>query len=226
MWPDREDIFWCDHPAHDDPNDPVGSSVPHSHVVVPYVFSEPKIDPSKKRQPMLGDAERIALRARVVRTLGLKGNAEYATSVYTNGFQAAMTYFKHVPNVPFHGNDAMKKMFAEAPPWVEKREHMLSADDGTDVHAAIPKNQMYKTLTTTNILPVMKRFARLNKMEQGFSYVFQELMKKTRWRLSTEMQRNRIPLSIVEEYDSGAQACAKPWHDRYMPYEYKSTRPF
>jgi hypothetical protein len=157
-----------------------------------------------------------------VRTLGLKGNGQYAITVFTNGFVSAMTYFKHIPNPPFHGNVAMTKMFEEAPPWVERRAHMLNEQDGTDVHAPIPKSQLYKTLTTTNIIPVMKRFARLNKYEQGFSYVFQQLMKKTRWRLSTDMQRNRIPLSIVEEYDSGAQACAKPWTDRYMPYEYKN----
>jgi hypothetical protein len=128
---------------------------------------------------------------------------------------------KHMPT-HLHGSDEMKKLFDEAPPWVEQREHKKKEEDNDDIYK-VGKHERHMMLTETNIIGVMKKFARLNKIEKGFSYVLVELMKKTRWRLSPMLKKNRISQEIVDEYESGTQACASMWVDRYMPYGYKSS---
>lgn len=208
LWPDRDDVFYCNHPADDE------VSAPHAHIVVPYEFK------ANDKRP-LGFHEREALKVRIVRTLGLKGNGQFATSVYTNGIVSAMTYMKHMPT-QVHGSDAMKKMFDEAPPWVEHRDHKMKEEDNDDIYH-VGKHEKHMMLTDINIIGVMKKFARLNKLDKGFSHVLSELMKKTRWRLSPTLKRNRISQEIVDEYESGTQACSMMWVDRYMPYGYKSS---
>jgi len=213
LWPSRDDVFWCNHPKHDDNHS--GATHDHAHIIVPYVFKQPT------GTKTIGEAERDALKVRINRTVGLKGSTKFATTVFTNGYLCAMTYMKHVPGAFIVGSTPMKVMFESAPPWVENREHMKASDESNnDVHL-LTKHERHMMLSETNIIGVMRKFARLNKIDKGFAVTLADLIKKTRWRLSTSIKRNRISQEIVDEFESGTQACARVWVDRYMPYRYQ-----
>jgi len=211
LWPDREDVFWCDHPKHDDSHE--GATHLHSHVVVPTLFKDAVGKP-------VGVLEKQAINKRIGRVLGLRGNAQSAVSIYTNGVVSAMTYMKHSPGVIFHSRtDAVKEMYDKAPAWVENRAHMQAGDgQSNDIHEVM-KAEKALSLTAENILGVMRKHQRLAKLEEkGFVEVLESLIKKTRWRLGHYLKANKIPREIVEEFNAGAQACASVWVKRYMPY--------
>ena len=212
LWPDRDDVFWCNHPPDDD------VKAMHAHIVVPCEFQLREKVTAKRP---LGHHEREALKLRITRVLGIKGNAQFATSIYTNGIVSAMTYMKHAPT-ELHGSEGMKALFHQAPPWVENRPDKVNDEDTDDLYR-LGKTEKDMMLSESNIVWVMKRFARVTNNDGGFEAVLTELMSKTRWRLSTTLKRNRISQEHVEAFETGPEASAKTWVARYMPYGYKGS---
>ena len=117
LWPENDEVFYCNHSAHDDEH--LGAKHPHAHIVVPYG--------TFKAQKTPGALEKEALRKRILRVLALEGNAKTAISIYTNEFSDACTYFKHAGHT-FHGSEEMTKIYKASPDWVERRLHLLPGE--------------------------------------------------------------------------------------------------
>jgi len=210
LFPEVENryLFWGDHHAH--PGEHLGAAHDHCHVAIPMVFAEPT---EKKKA---GEAEKLALQKRINRELGIKGNLFFAVSIYDNGMESAATYIKHDAGAVFHFRDPrIEDLIGKAPLWVEKRPQFI--DEGDDDVSKVDRKKNHMMLSEANLLNVMRKFARVKKLEgEPFNVVLQELLRQTRWRPSQQLRKFRIPGALIQEYEEGMDAVSSSYVDYLM----------
>lgn len=169
--------------------------VPREHAHV-YVYADKVAENNRK-----------AFNKRINRILNLRGNGQFATMSRDNGFEGFAFYAKHSKD-KLEGNptDEERVIYeAQAEVFKKRREEDDQAESMED------KCKPFMGLTDMNIVKVMRRFCRLNRIGiYNFDDVFVRMMETSCWR-PTRMLSHPIPQPIIDEFEGGTKKCGSAW---------------
>lgn len=145
---------------------------------------------------------------------GIKGNSQYAISVFKGGFKEYAFYAKHADTPLIGGTDEQNDLYTASDVYVK---HPIDIDDediaDDDIHKTIKKP--YKALGDFNLVKVMRKFCRLKRIGvHNFKDVFIRLLNETEWRPSKALSRPFRPWHI-QEFENGSKTIGNGTYDYF-----------
>jgi hypothetical protein len=140
----------------------------------------------------------------------ITGCETLAISVYKTGFEGFIFYAKNSDDPLLNGTPEQTQMYNDSPKYVKPADFNKDCeeDKADNINAPI---KPYRTLTPQNIVKVMRRFCRLNRIGvRNFKTVMIDLIKKSNWRPSLTFPRP-IAREIIDEFEQGSQENAEAW---------------